>query len=68
MGIFFNKKDITGIYIKKSDDPNAIIRVISKVYRGTQLLWTSLKESLSCFGSGKWVNEKSWFNEDSWKN
>ena len=38
---------------------------ISAVYKGTILVWQGVK---SCFGQGRWANEKPWSDEEPWKN
>lgn len=38
---------------------------ISAIYQGARLVWQAVR---SCFGAGKWVNDKPWINEESWKN
>lgn len=40
-------------------------KIISAIYRGKTLVWQSVR---SCFGSGKWVNEKPFINNEPWKN
>lgn len=57
MGIFFNNKEVTAIYLGK--------RAISAVYRGAKLVWQAIR---SCFGKGYWINTYSWDNEDAWRN
>lgn len=40
-------------------------KAITAVYFGTKLVWEAIT---SCFGSGRWLNERPWKNTDSWKN
>ena len=40
-------------------------KIVSAMYLGTKLLWNAIR---SCFGSGKWINDKSWSNIEGWKN
>lgn len=40
-------------------------QMMSAVYKGLTLVWTGIR---SCFGSGRWVNEKPWLNDEKWKN
>jgi hypothetical protein len=44
---------------------NAGGKVIAAVYCGTKLVWEAIR---SCFGSGRWINEKPWLNTEGWKN
>lgn len=55
--IYKNNKEI--IQILKGN------KIISAVYKGKQLVWQAVR---SCFGSGKWMNDKSWVNNEGWKN
>lgn len=38
---------------------------MSAIYQGVVLLWEAVR---SCFGRGRWVNEKPWLNDDAWRN
>ena len=62
-----NVKDhnITVIFYKLKD---GTMKTINNVYKGSKLIWTSIKEAFSAFGAGFWQNDKPWSNEDSWKN
>jgi len=40
-------------------------KVIAAVYHGARLIWQAVR---SCFGSGRWINEKPWLNAEAWKN
>lgn len=40
-------------------------KTISAVYYGAKLVWEAIT---SCFGSGRWLNERVWKNTDGWKN
>lgn len=40
-------------------------KVIMAVYKGVKLVWEAIT---SCFGSGRWLNERVWKNTDGWKN
>lgn len=40
-------------------------KVIAAVYKGARLVWQSVR---SCFGSGRWINEKPWLDAECWKN
>lgn len=53
--------EITQISIVK----DGIIRTISYVYYGANLVWQAVK---SAFGLGFWVNEKPWANDEGWRN
>lgn len=50
-------KEITQIYKGNS--------VISAIYKGARLVWQAVR---SCFGSGKWRNDKPWMNDEGWRN
>ena len=39
--------------------------IITKVYRGTTLVWQLIK---SCFGAGYWIRNNPWKGTDSWIN
>ena len=58
-------KSITAIYYKLKTGTTV---VINNIYKGTRLIWTSIKNALSAFGSGIWRNDLPWKNEDYWKN
>lgn len=58
-------KSITAIYYKLKTGTTV---AINNIYKGTQLIWTSIKNALSAFGSGIWRNDLPWKNEDYWKN
>lgn len=40
-------------------------KIITKVYRGTTLVWQLIK---SCFGAGYWIQHNPWKGTDSWRN
>ena len=40
-------------------------KIITKVYKGTTLVWQLIK---SCFGAGYWISRNSWKGSDSWRN
>lgn len=40
-------------------------KIITKVYRGTTLVWQLIK---SCFGAGYWIRSNPWKGTDSWRN
>lgn len=65
MALNINKHNITSIFYKLK---NGTIVAINNVYKGSKLIWTSIKEALSTFGAGFWQNDKPWSNEDNWKN
>lgn len=44
---------------------NAGGKVVAAVYHGSKLVWQAIR---SCFGSGRWINEKPWLNTEAWKN
>ena len=39
-------------------------RVVNAVYHGLVLVWSGIR---SCFGSGRWVDERPWLDGDNWK-
>ena len=49
-----------------------IIKSVNNVYvltqNGIRLAWTAIKEILSAFGAGYWINDKGWGNDTGWKN
>lgn len=54
--IRLNGREITAIRLGSN--------VISAVYKGSVLIWQAIR---SCFGSGRWVNEKPWIGKEGWK-
>lgn len=40
-------------------------KLIAYVYKGTRIVWEAIR---SCFGSGRWINEKPWLNGEGWRN
>jgi len=38
---------------------------VNTLHKWYILLWNAVR---SCFGSGKWVGEKTWSSEEGWKN
>lgn len=40
-------------------------KMLQAVYYGANLVWQAIR---SCFGSGKWIDNKPWINEEKWKN
>lgn len=65
MALNINKHNITSIFYKLKD---GTIKTINNVYKGANLIWTTIKEALSAFGAGFWQNDKPWDNNDSWRN
>lgn len=55
--IYINGKEVSFIYYGK--------KAISSVMKGSHLVWQAVR---SCFGSGRWVNEKPWIDSEAWKN
>lgn len=58
-------KDTKSIYYKLV---NGVIVTIKYIYKGSQQVWTSVMEALSCFSSGKWKSTEKWSNSEKWKN
>lgn len=56
--IIKNNKNITSIFYGQ--------KIISSVYKGTRLIWTKLKNILSCFSNGYWIDEYPWKDEYIW--
>lgn len=50
-------KKIEGIYFGG--------KIITKVYKGTTLVWQLIK---SCFGAGYWISKNPWMGSDGWRN
>lgn len=59
------RKEISQIEL----DDNGIIRTITQIYAPVgdelKLIWEAIR---SCFGSGRWINNRSWINNNAWKN
>lgn len=64
MALRIGNKNVVGVYKIK----DGVSLAIKKIYKGTQMVWTAIKEALSAFGAGFWQNDKPWSNDDSWKN
>lgn len=56
MPLYWKDKEIVGVYRGE--------RVISAIYRGSQLVWQAIR---SCFGAGFWRGDKPWIGSDAWK-
>ena len=56
MPLYKKNKEIVGVYRGE--------RVISAIYRGSQLVWQAIR---SCFGAGYWRGDKPWVGSDAWK-
>lgn len=42
---------------------------IGAIYKGGRLVWLTVYNAIrSCFGSGKWIQDKPWIQDDKWKN
>ena len=55
--IWKNGKTVAAIYHGK--------RAIAYVYHGSRLVWQAI---MSCYGTGRWINNAPWKNNDAWKN
>lgn len=40
-------------------------KAVQSLYVGARLVWEAAR---SCFGSGRWLNDKPWLNNEDWKN
>jgi hypothetical protein len=54
--IYKGTRNITGLFFGG--------HVINAVYKGARLVWSGVR---SCFGSGKWLDERPWLDGDLWK-
>lgn len=63
------QKPINSISVLLKDK---VIQAVTNVYvltqNGIKLAWTAIKEILSAFGAGYWLNDKGWRNDIPWKN
>lgn len=63
------QKPINSISVLLKDK---VIQAVTNVYvltqNGIKLAWTAIKEILSAFGAGYWLNDKPWRNDIPWKN
>ena len=56
--IRINNRGISGVY-KES-------RGIAAIYKGHRLVWTKIKQIISCYSNGYWIDEYPWVDEQSW--
>ena len=57
--IHINNRDISDIYRAS--------RAIVEVYKGHRLVWQKIKEIISCYSNGYWVDEYPWVDDTFWK-
>ena len=43
---------------------NGIEKAFAALYVGANLVWMAVR---SCFGSGRWIDNKPWIDKEMWK-
>lgn len=43
-------------------------RLVDFIYKGVGLVWQRVKAALSCYGTGRWIQNLPWVDNDTWKN
>lgn len=56
--IRINNKNIVEIFLGSKE--------ISTIYKQTQLVWSKIKEIISCYSNGYWIDEYPWIDDQSW--
>ena len=64
MAGIINGNTISNIYYKVKEGS---VVTIQSIYKGTQKIWSSIKEAFGAFSAGFWQNDKPWQNNDPWK-
>lgn len=42
---------------------------IGAIYKGSQLVWLTIYNTIkSCYGSGRWLEDRPWLDNDTWLN
>lgn len=42
---------------------------IGAIYKGSQLIWLTIYNTVkSCYGSGRWLEDRPWLDNDTWLN
>lgn len=42
---------------------------IGAIYKGSQLVWLTIYNTVkSCYGSGRWLEDRPWLDNDTWLN
>lgn len=42
---------------------------IGAIYKGSQLIWLTIYNTIkSCYGSGRWLEDRPWLDNDTWLN
>lgn len=57
--IYVNNHNITDIYAENKE--------IVEVYSGLYLVWSKLKDLLSCYANGYWIDQYPWTDNTPWK-
>ena len=57
--VYINNHDITDIR-------SGIIEIV-RVYSGTNLVWSKIREFLSCYANGYWIDQYPWTDNTPWK-
>lgn len=56
--IRINNRNISGVYIES--------RGIAAIYEGHKLVWEKIKEIISCYSNGYWIDEYPWVDDQVW--
>lgn len=56
--IHINNREISGVYRGS--------REIAAIYKGHRLVWTRIKEIISCYSNGYWIDDYPWIDDQVW--
>lgn len=56
--IRINNKDIIEIYLGS--------KTINAIYKEDKLVWSKIKEIISCYSNGYWIDEYPWIDDTPW--
>ena len=61
-------KLINNVSVIKDNIVKTVNNIYIKTSSGIKLVWTVVKDTLSAFGLGYWINDEYWDNSSGWKN
>lgn len=56
--IYINNRSISDVYRGS--------RAIAAIYNGHRLVWTKIRQIISCYSNGYWIDEYPWVDEQCW--